>query len=98
MSLIFVDTSALTKRYIAERGATWVRSWITQAAGNQIAIAELAVLEVLATLARLRRDGLLSPSSHSRLRDDFLGHVDQEYVITLLRGPMLDLARELVQR
>ena len=98
MSFVFVDTSALIKRYIAERGSNWVRSWITPVTGNQTAISELAVIETLATLARLQRGGFLSQSSHRRLHADFLQHVDQEYVITLLRSPVLDLANELVQR
>ena len=76
MSLIFVDTSALLKRYIIEPGSQWVRSWIAPTAGNQIIIAEIGITETLATLARFRRERRLSSARFDRLREDFLAHTD----------------------
>jgi uncharacterized protein len=98
VSLVFVDTSALIKRYVAERGTPWVRSWIAPAAGNQVIIAEIAVTEVLATLARLRREARLSIAAFERLRDDFLAHADQEYLVNRLDDRILVLTNALVLR
>ena len=98
MSLVFVDTSALIKRYVAEPGSLWVRSWIVPAAGNQIVIAQLAITETLATLARLRRGAQLSAAGFARLRADFLAHTDQEYLVNQLDNRILAAANELVLR
>ena len=98
MSLIFIDTSTLLKRYITEPGSLWVRSWIVPAAGNQIIIAEIAITETLATLARFRRERRLSSARFDRLREDFLLHVDQDYLVATVDRPLLAAANVLVLR
>ena len=98
MSLIFVNTSALLKRYISEPGSQWVRSWIAPTAGNQVIIAEIAITETLATLARFRRERRLSPASFDRLCDDFLAHADQDYLVDRVDTALLATANVLVLR
>ena len=60
MAAYFLDSSALIKRYVQERGTAWIRASIDPAAGHQIFAARLALVEVAATLARQARAGNLT--------------------------------------
>lgn len=90
MSDYFVDTSGLAKRYVTELGSAWVRSWTDAKAGNTIVISGLAIVETVAALARRNRQGLLSDIAFSRLRSDFLLHVDYEYIVVALEQRIRD--------
>jgi len=52
--LIFMDTSALVKRYIEEQGSSEVDNYYTP--GNQIAIAPITTIEFYSALSRKRND------------------------------------------
>jgi len=96
MGLIFADSSALVKRHLAEQGSAWVRTWIAAGQGNTIAIAELAITEVLSALSRRRRQAHLSAHSFARLRDAFLSVVENEYAIIPMTSALLSVASDLV--
>ncbi len=95
MSIFFADTSALAKRYIRETGSTWVSSWIEPSFGNIIVIAELALVEMRAAFSRRLRDGTLSAANITQLRNDFLLHAQNEYLIVHLDTPILAQAARL---
>jgi uncharacterized protein len=98
VTLYFLDTSALIKRYIHEVGSVWTQSIIAPSAGNIIAISELARVEVAATLARRRRDGSLSAAAVSALYTAFLAHTQREYLMALLDSTLLTNAVVLADR
>src|SRR2546421_104043 len=54
---LFIDTSALAKRYLSEVGSTWVRSVTAPAAGHVVIIAGVTVVEMFSLLARRGREG-----------------------------------------
>jgi len=56
----FLDSSALTKRYVAETGSAWVVSLTDITAGNAIFLAEIATIEVVSAIVRRGRGGSLS--------------------------------------
>ena len=58
MSVYFVDTSALAKRYLVEAGSAWVESWIAPSEGNAIVVSEIVIAEMRSLLARRVREGL----------------------------------------
>ena len=60
MAAYFLDSTALIKRYVQERGTAWIRASIDPAAGHQIFAARLALVEVAATLARQALSGNLT--------------------------------------
>ena len=55
MTVYFMDSSAISKRYMTEIGSVWVRSLAAPAAGHVIVIAQLALVEVSSALARKQR-------------------------------------------
>jgi predicted nucleic acid-binding protein len=94
----FVDTSALAKRYLAEPGHQWVRSWIHPDTSNPILISELATVEMLALLTRRVNTGELKPDTALTLRRAFLVHVREEYkVVSSNKRTFID-AREIVTK
>lgn len=54
MAVLFLDSSALLKLYLSEKGATWLKSFVS---GQQIVISELAIFETANVLRRLYVEG-----------------------------------------
>lgn len=96
MGLIYVDSSALVKRHIAEQGSAWVRTWIGSGQGDTITTSELAITEVLSALSRRQRQAQLSARSFARLRDDFLFVAANEYILVPVTTALLSVTTELV--
>ncbi len=66
--ILFLDTSALVKLYIAEPGSEAMRRRVSD---QLVAVSQLAYAEAHATLARRRREGLLSADELRLLIDNF---------------------------
>jgi uncharacterized protein len=98
LSDYFVDTSALAKKYISEVGTKWVRSWAKGSTGNAIVIAELTSLEMFSVFARREYDKQITPFSANRLRNTFLNHLNDEYLIIPVDTPIWLQSRDLITR
>jgi len=55
MAVYFVDSSALVKRYINETGSTWVLSLFDSALNNDVLIAAITGVEIIAAITRRAR-------------------------------------------
>ena len=55
MTIYFVDSSALVKRYINEIGSAWVLSLCDPALNNDILIAAITSVEIVAAITRRSR-------------------------------------------
>jgi predicted nucleic acid-binding protein len=73
MAAYFLDSSALIKRYVQERGTAWVRALTDPVAGHQIFVTRLAAVEIAATLWRQARAGNL-PAAEAALGINLLRH------------------------
>jgi uncharacterized protein len=60
MALYFLDSSALVKRYISETGSTWILGLFAPALKNEIFIAAIAKVEIVAAIMRRSRSGSIS--------------------------------------
>jgi uncharacterized protein len=98
LTTFFVDTSALAKRYIIETGSTWIRSWIEPVAGNVIVASDITPVEMFSLFARREREGTLSPTLAAVMRQDYLAHVQNEYLSIGMNDNVLVQARDLVTR
>lgn len=63
---VFLDTSALSKRYVEEEGSARVRDLCTSA--DALAVSVLVVPELISTLCRLVREGRLSSEDYRSLK------------------------------
>jgi uncharacterized protein len=97
MSIYFLDTSALIKRYLTETGSSWIRSLIEES-GTTITAAEVTRVEAAAAIAARHR----APKGISQQeRDDIvaamLRHFDQQYQLISLTSVTLEKAVDLTQ-
>ena len=60
MAGYFVDGSALVKRYVNKTGSVWLSGLVSPAAGNDIYIARITTVEVIAALTRRARGGTIA--------------------------------------
>ncbi len=66
--ILFLDTSALVKLYIAEPGSETMRRKVSD---QVVGLSHLAYAETHATFARRRRENLLTAEEHQFLIDSF---------------------------
>lgn len=60
MTIYFVDSSALVKRYVAEKGSAWFHSLSTLPSDTTLVVSRITWVEVSSSLARLAREGKLT--------------------------------------
>jgi len=91
----YLDTSALIKRFVAEKGSPLVQAIVTRK--GPVATAKIAYPEVYAGLTRKHREGLLSRGQYATTCRQF--ELDwPAYIQVDLRDEILLLARDLIQR
>jgi predicted nucleic acid-binding protein len=97
MSLIFADTSALTKRYINEAGTSAVQA-ILDNQHHLITISELTPLEFASTLIRLNRTAFLTAKQYSQLYGAFKAHELAQYLVVGIEPAIMSRARQFVEQ
>ena len=63
MATYFFDSSALVKYYVNEVGSNWVETIIDAQPPNEIVVAQITGVEVVAALARRVRAGMTSAAA-----------------------------------
>lgn len=75
MSVLYLDTSALVKRYVAETGSAWLNTLFDSPETSTRLVTRLAAVEAACAFARRAREGTLPPDILARtlhLLDDDL--------------------------
>jgi predicted nucleic acid-binding protein len=93
--LIYLDTSALIKRFVNEKGSPLVQSLVGER--GPVATAKIAYAEIFAGFARKLREGHLPRNLHALACRQFERDW-QSYLRVELQDDILFLARDLVQR
>lgn len=79
MAIYFVDSSALVKRYISETGSRWVLGLFAPALDNEIFIAAITGVEILAALTRRMRSGSISAADATLVCNQFRNDLQTDY-------------------
>jgi uncharacterized protein len=98
MTSYFMDSSAISKGYVAEVGSTWITSLIDPTAGHVIVLSQLAIIEVSSVIARKQRLGLISVVDATQVRANFLLDVKEEYITVPLDDAVVQQASDLIIR
>jgi predicted nucleic acid-binding protein len=98
VSLYFLDSSALVKRYVAETGSTWIQTITATQANNQLIITRITWVEVLSALARRQREGGLSSINVDKAVQAFRYDLDMQYQIVELDRSLAETAGQLVRK
>jgi predicted nucleic acid-binding protein len=96
LSHLFVDTSALAKRYVVETGSHWVRSWIFPKHRNSIIVSAISNVEMASLLMRREREKSITKAERIRILNNFLRHLDRQYQVIELDDVLFDRARGLL--
>jgi len=91
----YLDTSALIKRFVAEKGSPLIQMIMTH--HGSVATAKIAYAEVYAGLARKHREGYLSDSMYALSCRQFESDW-KAYIRIDLRDEILLMTRDLIQR
>jgi predicted nucleic acid-binding protein len=89
---IYLDASALAKLYVPEPESDRLDSFLR--GRRDLLISELAITEVLSAVARRRREGILSSSHASEIRDAILADADSGSFIRVDLNPVTHRAAE----
>lgn len=93
--MIYLDTSALIKRYVVERGSPIVQKLVS--GRDAIATSMVAFAEVYSGLMRKRREGLLTPRAYAAARRQFEAEWNA-YTLVSVGQELLDLASNLIEK
>lgn len=96
MSVYFLDSSAVAKRYISEIGTLWIRQITNPEIQNDLFIARITWVEVLSALARRQREGSLSAETVESIRSVFAIHIERQYGVLEIDRELTNLAGDLV--
>jgi predicted nucleic acid-binding protein len=91
----YLDTSALIKRFVAEKGSLLVQTIVSRS--ESVATAKIAYAEVYAGLTRKYREGHLSKNQYALACRQFESDW-HAYIRVDLVDDVLLLARDLIQR
>ena len=97
MAGYFVDSSALVKRYVNETGSVWLSGLISPAAGNDIYIARITTVEVIAALTRRARGGTIVAADASAACLLFRNDLPHDYEIVEMTETLLKRAMTLAE-
>jgi uncharacterized protein len=79
MTIYFLDSSAIAKRYISEIGSPWIHEITDPTRQNDLFIARITWVEVLSALARRQREGFITSTDVNQAINIFTTHIDQQY-------------------
>ena len=98
VSVYFLDTSALVKRYIDETGSPWLRAIVDPVLSPFLVISQLLVVEVHSALNRRLREGTISQGDYTRTKRAFQADCQNEYNLIPMSEAIVDLACDLLER
>jgi predicted nucleic acid-binding protein len=96
--ILYLDTSALLKRYVQEVGTTWLAVQCDPTMRNPLVTALITKVEAAAGLAGKFRHGGLSQAEYLKIEQDLLYDFTRVYRLIEIRRPLIDLAVVLARR
>lgn len=97
MSYLYLDTSAVVKRYTNEIGSSWLRNLLDPTNGNTVVLSEIAIVEFAAAISAKYRAGTISLTDRTDIINLFLSHCNNEYQLIAANRGVVDRAVTLVQ-
>ncbi len=79
MPIYFIDSSALVKRYITETGSAWVLGLFDPTLDNEVFIAAVTSVEIIAAITRRSRGGSISIRDAAMTLNQFRSDLRKDY-------------------
>ncbi|OBQ09677.1 MAG: nucleic acid-binding protein [Anabaena sp. LE011-02] len=81
MGIYFIDSSALVKLYVNEIGSAWVLSLFDPNLKNEVFIAAITGVEIIAAITRRSRSRSISMTDATLIRNQFKKELQKNYQI-----------------
>ena len=98
MTIYFLDSSAVVKRYAVETGTTWVSQLCDPANRHTLLIASVTLVEVAAAFAAKRRSQEMTTEAYSRGMQDFIRDAAAQYRVLGVDQQVIALGVTLTTR
>jgi predicted nucleic acid-binding protein len=97
MALYFLDSSALVKRYISETGSAWVLGLFAPALNNEIFIAAIAKVEIVAAITRRSHSGSISVTDATTIGHQFRKDLLKDYQVIEITESIINSGMALAE-
>lgn len=98
MRVVYLDASAVVKRYVDEAGSSWIKLLIARNDSPVFLTSRMTIVEVISALARRVREGSLTQDDFKLVEDAFRDDCLGDYQIMPPTTEVIDLACELIGR
>lgn len=90
MPIYFLDSSALVKRYVNEIGSAWILELFDSALGNEVFVAAITGVEIIAAITRRARSGSISAADAAMVCNQFRRDLQIDYQV-------IEITEEIIQ-
>ena len=97
MAIYFVDSSALVKRYVSEAGSTWILELFDPALDNEIFVAAITGVEIIAAIIRRSLGGSISATDATLVCNQFRSDFQADYQIVEIIEEIINSAMSLAE-
>ena len=96
VSVYFLDSSALVKRYVEESGSAWIQTLTEPNAHHKLIIVRITWVEILSAFARRQREGTFAPADAAKALQSFRFDLDHQYQVVEVDRSLIESAGQLV--
>lgn len=98
MSVFYLDSSALVKRYVKETGTAWLIEIFRPKSLNRVYVAEIALVEVISALTRRHRGNTISSSALQKVQNRFRRNFAEKFFKIETNLSIIEQAADLAER
>lgn len=98
MAVLFVDSSALVKRYLIETGTAWMIGQLKPSNSNDIFIAGITAIEVTSAIVRRQRGGSITQGVTDKALSRFRRDFDKRFITVDLTPNVIEEAMRLAEK
>lgn len=97
MATFFFDSSALVKRYVSEIGSSWVIGLVDATPLNNVVIAQITGVEIIAAISRRVRAGSTPASAGAAAIGAFRNDFQGKYEVIAVTAQLIEEAMNLAE-
>ncbi|MDX2229085.1 MAG: type II toxin-antitoxin system VapC family toxin [Leptolyngbyaceae cyanobacterium bins.349] len=97
MTIYFLDSSALVKRYINETGSAWMLELSTPTLSNEFFVAAITGIEIVAAITRRARNGSVTVADAALVCNQLRSDLQTDYQLIEITEGIINSAMALAE-